>query len=959
MKKKLTLLVLSILLLIPVGYAQDFPTDSYSLSADGTTLLRWKGSETVIDMTKDSKLNQITTIGAAFQYNNKITQITLPNTLTTIKKDAFYGTDNLNSITVPSNVSNIEQQAIVSVKEIFVAATNQHYSSENGILYNKQKTIAIACGEKKEGIVEFPTTLKETLAKAFEYCNTITEVVFPEGMQTINIASFVDCGALTKINIPSTLTNIGARAFANCRSLTKIVSKVENPSNITLGYNAFSNVPTNCQLTVPTANAVSLYKNTDQWVAFTNIIASNGEEPTTTTDISYDTIIEAIDTIPNDWENDLRLNSYFKRMHTGDTYNIIARRMPEAIDNAISNHITHPTYHYKIVKGDNITVDNTGKITATALGTSIVMVYYDKMNIDSHIYGGTSPVNITYMIVDVVDGNTTTDIKLTTDIKTAHYDTHYFFGSGVDYTFAVTTNGADKVAVKCNDKVATNNGNQYTIRLQNRANIVEIIATKGTQTEKLYYVIDGRKIALNIVNTTDHNRLIPIIGDKVQLSFKGITLPVYKMATIYNPQMEMPDWNAAAPKVIYSNTTLGEIKTNVNITQYDLSRQNTIEFTPTESGTYTFTDGHINESWWGSKLGTDIDMTAPGQPNLNAATESATFSELPAFRVQVADEPPTPKDAILDLTQTTTPTNIAYNEKDIWKETYNDTDFPYIVSQDFSFAHLSSQNSWNGSYWDGFTISKSTDNATNHSEFPARQWGNMAQGGVKGKSTPYLIAFHGSFMETQGKHSNSIQFKDNKTYLPKGVFVNNTAYTTKCIEDGFFVARAFTKNDTYILTAHATNKDNQPTGKKVDFYLADYRSDKIQNRILNNRWEWFDLSSLGNCEGIYFTVKSTDAGQYGDNTASYFAIDRLIAAPATTSDITHITQSTDIDIYPHIATSHIRINHSGAVAIYTANGIKVHSNSYYKAHTAIDLSNLPRGIYFVKIENTTQKIIKK
>lgn len=675
------------------------------------------------------------------------------------------------------------------------------------------------------------------------------------------------------------------------------------------------------------------------------------ETPTPT----YDAVVSAQDTIPHDWENDLRLNSYFKRMNVNDTYNIIARRMPEVIDNAISNNITHPTYHYKVVKGNSVTVSNKGEITATALGTSIVLVYYDKMNANGKVYGGTSPVNITYMVVDVIE-NTPTDIQLATDIKTAHYDTHYFFGSSVDYTFGITTNSADKVTVKCNDIVATNNANQYTVKLQNRANIIEIIANKGTQTEKLYYIIDGRKIALNVHNATKSDRLLPIVGDKVQLSFKGITLPVYKMATIYNPQMEAPSWNASAAKVVYTSAKLGEVKTNINISQFHLSQKNTIEFTATESGTYTFTDGHINESWWGSKLGTDMDMTAPGQPNLNAATENATFSQLPAFRIQVAQQPFTTKDVILDLANSTTP--ISYNDQDVWSETFNESDFPYIVSQDFSFSHLLSKNSWSGSYWDGFTVSKSTDNATNHADFLTRQWGNMAQGGVEGKGTPYLIGHYSSYMSQQNP-SNTVLFKESQSYDPKGVFVNNTPYTTKCIEDGFFVARPFVQDDTYLLTAHAIDKENKPTGKTAQFYLADYRTPKAQNRLLNNRWEWFDLSPLGSCAGIYFTVKSTDIGQYGDNTASYFAIDKLVAAPSVPNSVATISTTADISIYPNPATDYIQINGSGVVSLYTTNGTTVYSNSNYQADTRIDLSQLPSGIYFVKINNQTQRFIKK
>lgn len=962
MKRIFTFLIS--LLFVSTIFATDYPPSSYTLSADGTTLEKWKGDETTIDLTIDSKLSKITIIGSAFAYNKKVTSVTIPETVTTIKRDAFYGTTNLNSIHIPASVTTIEEQAIITVKEITVDANNPSYSSEKGILYNKDQTIAIACGTKKSGKIEFPATLKQTNRNSFKRCDEITELVFPEGMEKILVVSFVDCSSLTKINIPSTVKSLGYRAFGGCRKLSEINCRVANPATITMAGKVFDNAPfTTCKLIVPTQAAIRLYKKADQWSRFVNIVDKNNnsapDEPEPNPDPIPETIQAALDTIPNDWTNDLRLNSYFRRMKINDTYQIIARRVPEIIDGPISNNVSHPKYHYSVVKGNSVEVNSNGQVKATALGTSIIKVRYDKLQANGYTYGATSPVNVTYMAIDVVANPSDNTVGLKTDIAVLHYDTHYFFGKGVDYSFNVTTNSAENVTVKCNDKNAVKKGNRYTVRLENRANIIEIMATKGEKTEKLFYVIDARKVALKIVNITNKNRKLPVVGDKIQISFKGITLPVYKLATIYNPQMENPSWKSEAAKVVYSNNVLGELKTNVDVSQYNLATQNTMEFTASKSGEYIFTGGKINESWWGDPLGSDIDKTSPGQPNLNAATESGEFSALPAFRVFVMEQLPANNSVVLDLSNPSTPQSFAYNDKDAWTETYNATAYPYIVAQDFSFSHLPSKNNWGGSSWDGFTVSKSTDNAVNHKDFPARQWGCMAQGGVDGKATPYLLGYYSGYMESSSStYSNAVIFKDNKNYNPQGTYVCNTAYTTKCIEDGFFVARPFVKDDTYTLTAHGLNDQNQPTGKTAQFYLADYRAEKPQDRLLNNRWEWFDLTPLGECAGIYFTVKSTDAGEYGDNTASYFAIDKLVAVPSIGSGINSPGTSV-LSVIPNPTNDYVTINISGAVTIFNTNGVKIYENANYVSGAQISLSHVNSGIYFVRINNNTHKLIKQ
>jgi hypothetical protein len=45
-----------------------------------------------------------------------------------------------------------------------------------------------------------------------------------------------------------------------------------------------------------------------------------------------------------------------------------------------------------------------------------------------------------------------------------------------------------------------------------------------------------------------------------------------------------------------------------------------------------------------------------------------------------------------------------------------------------------------------------------------------------------------------------------------------------------------------------------------------------------NRWQRVDLSPLGNVNKIVFELTSTDNGEYGMNTPSYFCLDRLTIA---------------------------------------------------------------------------------
>ena len=350
------------------------------------------------------------------------------------------------------------------------------------------------------------------------------------------------------------------------------------------------------------------------------------------------------DTIPNDFENDLWLNTNFQLLQVGETYKLAARRVPEIIDNPITNNVAHPTYKYNVIKGNSVTIDPTSDngvntIKAVSLGTSVIEVTYDATNKNGKDYGACSEVNKAYVVIDVTDGEDK-GIDIETNIEQRSYDTIYYTeGATTDYTFEVDVTGSDDIQVLCNDEVIEAKGNKYTVQLENRNNIIEINATNDKGTEKLFYNIEARKIEITIENLSRDDDTIKV-SDEVKVSFRGITLPVYKLATIYNPTFPSM-WGSANDqdyaRVKYNNDSLGQIKSNDQIGQYSLATRNSIKITFDKAGEYNFTDGHIDESWWGSDLGFDKEIIGSGNSNLDADVVADSFSTLPDFSIEVEE----------------------------------------------------------------------------------------------------------------------------------------------------------------------------------------------------------------------------------------------------------------------------------------------------------------------------------
>jgi hypothetical protein len=110
-----------------------------------------------------------------------------------------------------------------------------------------------------------------------------------------------------------------------------------------------------------------------------------------------------------------------------------------------------------------------------------------------------------------------------------------------------------------------------------------------------------------------------------------------------------------------------------------------------------------------------------------------------------------------------------------------------------------------------------------------------------------------------------------------GLYVTNTTYTALAILNGCSPANKFEDGDWFKLTIEGLDAADASTGTK-NYYLADYRSG---SSYVADSWEYVDLTSLGTVKSLEFTLSSSDVGNYGINTPTYFAMDTIVPEPAT------------------------------------------------------------------------------
>ena len=218
-----------------------------------------------------------------------------------------------------------------------------------------------------------------------------------------------------------------------------------------------------------------------------------------------------------------------------------------------------------------------------------------------------------------------------------------------------------------------------------------------------------------------------------------------------------------------------------------------------------------------------------------------------------------------------------YDCTDVWDSTYNDKgmcQFIYTNEARFMLSHLPSQNSYGGMSWEGFTLSKVSQDTAN-------VFGCVANGGLAGIGTPYVIGYYSSWItESLGYSSNIILF--DQEYYPEHVYICQNSNTMEAITNGVFNAQSFTDSDTLSLIISGIN-NNLEEAKSITYYLA-------VDGNKNNDWVKVPLHTLGKTAGLSFRMTTTDIGQYGANTPLYFALDGLRVTTELATTLPNINQ---------------------------------------------------------------------
>lgn len=225
------------------------------------------------------------------KYTGDDEHVVIPSTInnmpvTSIGPGAFRESVHLKSVVIPKSVTSIGEAVFTTCIELtsfIVKEGNQSYSSQDGVLYNGDKSQIVLFPTGKKDIYVIPDCVKSIREYAFYGCQNLERIAIPSGIESIDPRSFAACPGLVSISvdvdnkfysslngalynksqtqlisvpggktgtieIPDSVTEIGAYAFSSCKCIENIII----PDRVTsIGEWAFSKCSALKEITLP------------------------------------------------------------------------------------------------------------------------------------------------------------------------------------------------------------------------------------------------------------------------------------------------------------------------------------------------------------------------------------------------------------------------------------------------------------------------------------------------------------------------------------------------------------------------------------------------------------------------------------------------------------------------------------------------------------------------------------
>ena len=257
-----------------------------------------------------------------------------------------------------------------------------------------------------------------------------------------------------------------------------------------------------------------------------------------------------------------------------------------------------------------------------------------------------------------------------------------------------------------------------------------------------------------------------------------------------------------------------------------------------------------------------------------------------------------------------------------------------------------------GDFWTGFSVSNMKDTT----DVGYTNMYSVVNATGHNGSNNYAVAYQSAKVVLTGEAKG-------KQVL--GFFVNNGTYSYNDMKKGSAFSKKFggssgNDSDYFKINIQAWKANGIPADTALTFYLADYTSADSSKDYIIKDWTWVDLKALNDIDSLFITFESSDTGQFGINTPTYFYMDDFTTRNLSSSvSLNEWNKSQSVVVYPNPVENKLYIGGIDAIQsiqILDLNGKLIGSNM---GQNQIETGHLQSGIYLLNIVSENGRFSKK
>ena len=172
----------------------------------------------------------------AFNSNQYLISVHIPDSVETISNSAFYNCRNLEYVKLPEGLTEIEENAFAGCSSLRTLEIPDTVTAiEDGAFSGCSSLVSVKLSANLESLgggvfrycsslptITIPKSVRSGAWNIFSGCDSLKEVIFEDGMETIPAYILYGCESIEEITIPESVTKIGNNAFEECTNLKKV-----------------------------------------------------------------------------------------------------------------------------------------------------------------------------------------------------------------------------------------------------------------------------------------------------------------------------------------------------------------------------------------------------------------------------------------------------------------------------------------------------------------------------------------------------------------------------------------------------------------------------------------------------------------------------------------------------------------------------------------------------------------